>query len=102
MKIQNQIETKIKKEVQCDFYEVLNESPNHNVPDGAESHFKITVVSDEFLNLRAVQRHQLIYKVLSDEMKLIHAIAIHPFTLDEWADKQSGSTESPDCLGGSS
>ena len=37
MKIQNQIETKIKKEVQCDFYEVINESPNHNVPDGAES-----------------------------------------------------------------
>ena len=25
--------------------EVINESPNHNVPDGAESHFKIIIVS---------------------------------------------------------
>ncbi len=100
--IKDKIEEKLKTEISSRFVEVINESPNHNVPDGAESHFKVTVVSDEFENLRPVQRHQLIYKVLSDEMKLIHAIAIHPFTNTEWESNNQSSSDSPDCLGGSS
>ena len=78
--IKEKIEKKLNSGIDTLFLEVINESPNHNVPDGAESHFKIVIVSDEFKDLRAVQRHQLIYKVLKEEMKLIHAIAIHPFT----------------------
>tara|TARA_Y100000992_G_scaffold274964_1_gene218204 strand:- start:100 stop:405 length:306 start_codon:yes stop_codon:yes gene_type:complete len=100
--IKEKIEEKLKTGIASLFIEVINESPNHNVPDGAESHFKVTVVSDEFENMRLVQRHQLIYKVLSEEMKLIHAIAIHPFTKTEWDSSNQSSSVSPDCLGGSS
>ena len=80
--------------------EVINESPNHNVPDGAESHFKIIIVSKEFSELRMVKRHQMIYSILSEEMKLIHAIAIHPFTPEEWNEKTGEELKSPKCLGG--
>jgi BolA protein len=100
--IKEKIEESLKTGISSLFIEVINESPNHNVPDGAESHFKVIVVSDDFENLRQVQRHQLIYKVLSEEMKLIHAIAIHPFTKTEWDSNQQSSSDSPDCLGGSS
>jgi BolA protein len=100
--IKEQIEKKIKNEISLTHLEVINESPNHNVPDGAESHFKIIIVSNEFENMRPVQRHQLIYKVLIAEMKLIHAIAIHPFTTKEWDKNNQSSSDSPDCLGGSS
>ena len=100
--IKDKIEQKLTTEMSSLFVEVINESPNHNVPDGAESHFKVTVVSDDFENMRLVQRHQLIYKVLSEEMKLIHAIAIHPFTKIEWDENNQSSSKSPDCLGGSS
>ena len=99
--IKDKIEEKLKTGISTLFLEVINESPNHNVPDGAESHFKVIVVSDEFESMRAVQRHQLIYKVLSEEMKLIHAIAIHPFTKTEWDYNNQSSSDSPDCLGGS-
>ena len=99
--IKEKIEKKLTTEISSLFIEVINESPNHNVPDGAESHFKVTVVSDDFENMRPVQRHQLIYKVLSEEMKLIHAIAIHPFTKIEWDKNKQSSSKSPDCLGGS-
>ena len=51
--------------------------------------------------MRPVQRHQLIYKALNEEMKLIHAIAIHPFTKIEWEKNNQSSSDSPDCLGGS-
>ena len=100
--IKDKIEEKLKTKISSLFVEVINESPNHNVPDGAESHFKIIVVSNEFEDMKSVQRHQLIYKVLSEEMKLIHAIAIHPFTKTEWESNNQSSSDSPDCLGGSS
>ena len=100
--IKEKIEESLKTGISSLFIEVINESPNHNVPDGAESHFKVIVVSDDFENLRQVQRHQLIYKVLSEQMKLIHAIALHPFTKTEWDSNQQSSSDSPDCLGGSS
>ena len=82
--IKDKIEEKLKTQISSLYVEVINESPNHNVPDGAESHFKVIVVSNDFENMRPVQRHQLIYKALNEEMKLIHAIAIHPFTKTEW------------------
>ena len=99
--IKEKIEEKLKAQISSLYVEVINESPNHNVPDGAESHFKVIVVSNDFENMRPVQRHQLIYKALNEEMKLIHAIAIHPFTKIEWEKNNQSSSDSPDCLGGS-
>ena len=99
--IKDKIEEKLKTQISSLYVEVINESPNHNVPDGAESHFKVIVVSNDFENMRAVQRHHLIYKALNEEMKLIHAIAIHPFTKIEWDKNNQSSSDSPDCLGGS-
>ena len=62
--IREKIEKKLNSGIDTLFLEVINESPNHNVPDGAESHFKIVIVSDEFKDLRAVQRHQLILSLI--------------------------------------
>ena len=33
-------------------------------------------------------------------MQKIHAIAIHPFTPEEWKEKTGESLDSPKCLGG--
>ena len=99
--IKDKIEEKLKTQISSLYVEVINESPNHNDSDGAESHFKVIVVSNDFENMRPVQRHQLIYKALNEEMKLIHAIAIHPFTKIEWDKNNQSSSDSPDCLGGS-
>ena len=65
--IKEDIENNLKDNLDVSFLEVINESNMHNVPDGAESHFKITVVSNDFDQLRPVQRHQKIY-----ELSLIH------------------------------
>ena len=74
--IKEDIENNLKTSLDVIFLEVINESNTHNVPDGAESHFKITIVSDIFEDMRPVQRHQKIYEILKVEMKKIHAIAI--------------------------
>ena len=50
--------------------------------------------------MRPVQRHQKIYEILKVEMKKIHAIAIHPYTTNEWKDISGEDLKSPNCLGG--
>ena len=43
------IEEKLVAELNLDHIEVLNESSNHNVPAGSESHFKVVLVADNCL-----------------------------------------------------
>jgi len=78
---------------------VDNESHKHSVPENSETHFRVEIVSNEFNGVRAVQRHQAVYRLLQEEMAgPIHALAIHAYTPDEW---QGMAPTSPDCLGGS-
>jgi BolA protein len=81
--------------------EVIDESHNHNVPEGSESHFKVTLVCKEFNGQSLVQRHRAVNKTLADELANgIHALALHTMTPDEWFEKNGHSPESPPCLGG--
>jgi BolA protein len=73
----------------------------HNVPADAESHFNLTVVSDQFEGKMLVARHRQINSILADELKQIHALALHTMTPDEYFKKSGKSPESPQCLGGS-
>ena len=63
---------------------ILNESFMHNVPEDAESHFKIVIVSNDFNNLSHIQRHKLVYKHLDTIMNDIHALSIQSFNEDEF------------------
>lgn len=81
--------------------EVENESHQHNVPAGSESHFKVMAVASAFDGARAVQRHQKVYGLLKEELAgSVHALALHLYTPEEWSKSQAAPT-SPPCLGGS-
>jgi stress-induced morphogen len=51
--------------------------------ESGESHFHLTIVANAFEGLSLVKRHQLIYLVLGDTMKKIHALQIHAKTPSE-------------------
>jgi len=101
MSVQEQISNKIAAAVPALHLEVVNESSNHNVPPGSESHFKIVLVSPEFEGLSLLKRHQRINAVLRDELQQIHALALHTYTEPEWNDRFGEAPMSPPCLGGS-
>ena len=102
MTVQATIESKIKEGLQPVFLEVANESHNHNVPAGAESHFKVTVVSAEFDGKTLITRHRVLNQLLKDELAgPIHALSLHTLTPDEWREKEGATRKSPPCLGGS-
>lgn len=101
MKIQNTIEEKITSSLTPEYLEVLNESNNHNVPPGSESHFKLTIVSEGFDGKMLVARHRIINQLLKEELDgPVHALSMHTYTPAEWKDKHGQSPKSPPCLGG--
>jgi BolA protein len=99
--IENTIKTKLTAKFMPVHLEVNNESYMHNVPENSETHFKVTVVSDEFVSKRLIQRHRMVNELLSEELAgPVHALAIHTYSVDDWAKKQGIAPDSPNCLGG--
>lgn len=93
------IERKLKAELNPSHLEIYNESANHRVPKGSETHFRVVAVSKAFVNLSRVQRHQKVYDVLHDELKTsVHALALELLTPDEWqARGEKALRSSPPC-----
>lgn len=100
--IQEGIEAKLQTAFSPYYLAVVNESNNHNVPAGSESHFKVTMASDAFEGKRLIGRHRAINSILADELSgKIHALALHTYTVSEWqALNLEQVPTSPDCLGG--
>lgn len=102
MSVQQQIEAKLTSALSPAHIEVANESHMHSVPPGSESHFKVVLVSPVFDGKRPVARHQLVYRVLADELAgPVHALALHTYTAQEWQQRDGAAPASPQCLGGS-
>ena len=100
MSLQQRIQLKVEGEIIPQHFELINESHMHSGP-ATESHFKLIIVSEQFQGLNAVKRHQQLYGLLSDELRDgVHALALHLYTPEEWAKRQSAPA-SPNCLGGS-
>ena len=100
MTIQQTIEGKLHDKFSIEHLEVANESHQHNVAPDSESHFKVTIVSDDFNELILIKRHRLVNSVLKQEIQQIHALALHTLTPGEWLDRASQVTDSPPCKGG--
>jgi BolA protein len=98
--IKDTIEKKLNSSFSINELTVENESHNHNVPAGSESHFKVVLVSNDFKGMNKVKQHQQIYKVLAEELAgEVHALALHTYDIEAWAAIRK-APESPDCLGG--
>jgi BolA protein len=102
MTIEAVIEQKLLSAFSPIHLDVINESHQHNVAPGSESHFKVIIVSDEFVGERLIKRHRAINSLLSHELaEKIHALALHTYTKDEWDKYYADNTPlSPQCLGG--
>ena len=98
--IREQIEEKLRTAFSPVHLEVHDESYRHIVPAGAESHFKVVIVSDSFIDQRFLVRHRAIYGVLADELAgSVHALALHSYTVKEWESLQDTVPASPNCRG---
>jgi BolA family transcriptional regulator, general stress-responsive regulator len=102
MSVEASIEQKLLSSFSPLHLDVVNESNQHNVPVGSESHFKVVIVSKEFEGERLIKRHRAINSVLADELaEKIHALALHTYTEKEWRNYYTDDVPmSPNCMGG--
>ena len=102
MTVASVIEQKLLDAFAPSHLEVINESNNHNVPPGSESHFKVVIVAKAFEGERLIKRHRLVNSVLSEELaEKIHALALHTYTEEQWQEHYAENTPlSPNCAGG--
>ncbi|PHM67460.1 transcriptional regulator BolA [Xenorhabdus stockiae] len=99
--VRQEIETKLRAAFKPSHLEVIDESYRHNVPAGSESHFKIIVISDAFIDQRMLNRHRSVYSTLVNEMAGgVHALALHTYTEKEWMELEDTVLNSPACRGG--
>jgi len=80
MSIQKNMDKKLREALNIQSLEIINEShhhKNHAGDDGSgESHFSIRICSSDFLENTTINNHKMIYKILEEEMKTIHALKI--------------------------
>jgi len=100
MSMQTTIEQKLAGEIEVDYLQVENESQMHNVAPGAESHFKVTIVSNAFDEQMLIKRHRMVNQILQQELQQIHALALHTLTPQEWEARGGVVANSPKCRGG--
>jgi len=81
---------------------VIDESHQHSVGAGAESHFNVTVVSMDFDGESRVARHRRVHGLLGAELSNgLHALTLTLLTPSEFDARGGQSLASPKCMGGS-
>ena len=98
--VQQSIYERLKSSFDPVFLVVENESHTHNVPPGSESHFRVVIVAEAFVSQRLIKRHKAVNAFLARELAVIHALALHTYTPEEWQAREADAPPSPHCLGG--
>lgn len=102
MSRKQRLQTVLSEHLAPQLLQIDDESHQHHVPVGAESHFKLCIVSKQFQTLSRVARHRLVNHLLQQELETgLHALSLHLFTPEEWANRQTPLQSSPSCRGGS-
>lgn len=100
MTVEEKIEGKLVNALSLKHLDITNESNNHNVPPGSESHFKLVLVADEFKDKKLIDRHKMVNKLLAEELSgPVHALALHTYTEEEWKERHGDVPMSPPCSG---
>jgi|TARA_B110001454_G_C12648337_1_gene404350 BolA protein len=86
MNIQLKIKNKLKENFDVSELILIDESYKHknHKKDTSGGHFKLLIVSNDFKDVSLIKRHQSIYKVLDEMIKVeIHALSIKAVTIQE-------------------
>jgi BolA protein len=98
MTVKERIQQKISNALQCEHLDLIDESHMHAGPR-KESHFKLIAVSKGFSGQTKIKRHQLVYRILSEELaNSVHALSLYLYTPEEWLVRED-VPDSPLCAG---
>ncbi|QCI17854.1 BolA family transcriptional regulator [Buchnera aphidicola (Acyrthosiphon lactucae)] len=94
---------KIKKcltsKINISFIKIYDDSLFHNHPEKGFTHLRILIISNNFINKKLIDRHRLIFSVLSKTLKKnIYSLTLNTYTLNEWESKKFKKNNNIKCL----
>jgi len=96
--MQTHLQDKLARRFKPTHLEVIDESGQHNVPAGAESRSRVTLINETFADIRLLARHRVVNKALAEELAgPIRALALHTYSPTDWA-ARAEIPASPPCL----
>ena len=82
--------------------DVVDESAGHRSGPGAETHFRVVLISQDFSGKSLLHRHRAVNTCLRDELAAgVHALALSTYTPEEWQARDAEARVSPPCAGSS-
>lgn len=98
MSVQESIEEKLAAAFAPAALFVENESAMHRTAKGAETHFKVLVISATFEGKSLLDRQRAVYAVLRDELSGgVHALSVRALTEGQYAAGEAQGFVSPRC-----
>lgn len=100
MSVQESIKQQLTERFHPHHLEVCNDSDQHRVAPGSESHFSVVLVTDYFCEQPLLARHRAVNEVLAAALAgPVHALALHTYTIAEWHNTKK-APRPPECMGG--
>ena len=87
MTVEQQIKNKLQNCFNISELILIDESDKHknHKKDTSGGHFKLLIVSDDFIDVTLIKRHKLIYEALNEMIKVdIHPLSIKAVTIEEY------------------
>ena len=87
MDIKEAISSKLATYLTVSYIDIKDTTGKHIHHDNFDGgyHLNAIIVSDNFIDLALIDRHQLVYKALGSMIKNeIHALSMKTYTQDEW------------------
>ena len=97
MNLETEIRNKVIEKFPNAILNLQNESHMHSVPENSETHFKLIIADDSFIDTPRVLRHKMVFSQLGDLMQKFHALALHCYTHEELS-KLESEPESPELI----
>lgn len=99
MTLREQILEKLNAEFKPMVLELVNESHLHGRPPGAETHFKLLIVSDKFQGMSRIDRQRAVNQCFEGARQQgLHALTQKTLTPQEWDEqKDKMDFQSPPC-----
>jgi stress-induced morphogen len=99
-RLQGQIQEILREAFHPSRLEVINESDQHAVPAGSETHFKVLIVAEVFGPWTRLERTRAVMSRLENLMKSgVHALSLRALSPEEAARGLADGFVSPPCAG---
>jgi len=95
----DKIKKYLKSKININFIKLYDNSRFHNHTEKGLTHLQLTIVSNDFLNHKIINRHRMIFLMLSEVLKKnIYSLTLNTYTSNEWKYKQCKINNDSKCL----